>query len=120
MSRVRISSPAPEQPAGITPPLRRGFPVSGAWRVRPACVRHHLGAIIRMNAGVAQLVEPYLAEVDVARSNLVSRSTRNCPDQSQIRAVFVCAPGRAHSLGGGSPLQARQGELLAERQGCSS
>jgi len=29
-----------------------------------------------------------------------------------------CAPGRARSLGGASPLQARQGELLAGRQGC--
>ena len=34
-------------------------------------------------------------------------------------AVFlVCAPGRAHSLGGESPLLTRQGEELAERQGC--
>ena len=33
---------------------------------------------------------------------------------------FFCgAPGRAHLLGGGSPLLARQGEELAERQGCS-
>ena len=31
--------------------------------------------------------------------------------------LFRCAPGRAHSLGGGSPLQTRQGELLAYRQG---
>ncbi len=30
------------------------------------------------------------------------------------------APGRAHPLGGESPLQARQGEQLAERQGCPS
>jgi len=28
-----------------------------------------------------------------------------------------CAPGRAHPLGGASPLQTRQGELLAERTG---
>jgi hypothetical protein len=28
------------------------------------------------------------------------------------------APGRAHPFGGESPLQTRQGELLAERQGC--
>ena len=31
-----------------------------------------------MYAGVAQLVEHYLAKVDVASSNLVSRSNRNC------------------------------------------
>jgi hypothetical protein len=33
---------------------------------------------------------------------------------------FLCAPGRAHSLGGESPLRTRQGESLAERQGCPS
>jgi hypothetical protein len=32
---------------------------------------------------------------------------------------FFGAPGRAHLLGGESPLLARQGEALAERQGCS-
>jgi hypothetical protein len=32
--------------------------------------------------------------------------------------LFYCAPGRAHSLGGESPLLTRQGEELAERQGC--
>ena len=32
------------------------------------------------------------------------------------RAFFNCAPGRAHPLGGASPLHARQGEVLAERQ----
>jgi len=30
--------------------------------------------------------------------------------------VFYGAPGRAHSLGGVSPLHTRQGEVLAERQ----
>src|SRR5579864_2427214 len=32
----------------------------------------------------------------------------------------ICAPGRAHSLGGESPLHTRQGEVLAERQRCPS
>ena len=32
--------------------------------------------------------------------------------------VFVGVPGRAHLLGGESSLLARQGEELAERQGC--
>jgi hypothetical protein len=32
--------------------------------------------------------------------------------------VGIRAPGRAHSLGGVSPLHTRQGEVLAERQGC--
>jgi hypothetical protein len=31
-----------------------------------------------------------------------------------------CAPGRAHSFEGESPLRTRQGESLAERQGCPS
>ena len=35
-------------------------------------------------------------------------------------ALFFCAPGRAHSLGGVSPLHTRQGEVLAEQQGCPS
>ena len=33
-------------------------------------------------------------------------------------AYFFCAAGRAHLLGGESPLLTRQGEELAERQGC--
>src|SRR5487761_691243 len=32
--------------------------------------------------------------------------------------LFFGAPGRAHSLGGESPLHTRQGEVLAEQQGC--
>ena len=35
-----------------------------------------------------------------------------------VLPFFIGAPGRAHSLGGESPLLARQGEELAERQGC--
>jgi hypothetical protein len=31
--------------------------------------------------------------------------------------LFVCAPGRAHSFGGGSPLHTRHGEVLAEGKG---
>ena len=33
-------------------------------------------------------------------------------------ASYPIAPGRAHLLGGESPLHARQGEVLAARQGC--
>ena len=36
----------------------------------------------------------------------------------EIAGFFVGAPGRAHILGGESPLLAQQGEELAERQGC--
>src|SRR5438552_8027415 len=32
--------------------------------------------------------------------------------------LFHCAPGMARVLGGESPLHTRQGEVLAERQGC--
>ena len=32
--------------------------------------------------------------------------------------LFICAPGRARSLEGESPLLTRQGEQLAYRQGC--
>ena len=42
---------------------------------------------------------------------------------SQGHAVvpfFLCAPSRAHLLGGENPLLARQGEQLAGRQGCPS
>jgi hypothetical protein len=35
---------------------------------------------------------------------------------SRPAAPFLCAPGRAHSFGGESPLHTRQGEVLAERQ----
>jgi len=35
-------------------------------------------------------------------------------------AILFGAPGRALSLGGESPLHTRQGEVLAERQGCPS
>ena len=49
-------------------------------------------------------------------SSVAGRS-RDSPRRA--RSFLVGAPGRAHSLGGGSPLLARQGEELAERQGCS-
>ena len=38
--------------------------------------------------------------------------------RAPIGAFFISAPGRAHLLGGESPLLAVQGEELAERQGC--
>jgi len=36
---------------------------------------------------------------------------------SAMTPFLFSAPGRAHPLGGASPLHARQGELLAGRQG---
>jgi hypothetical protein len=41
-------------------------------------------------------------------------------EHSCASALFICAPGRAHRLGGGSSLRTRQGESLAGRQGCPS
>ena len=35
-----------------------------------------------------------------------------------LPVFFYCAPGRAHRLGGASPLLTRQGEELAKQQGC--
>ena len=54
--------------------------------------------------------------IDVAleRAGKASRRQRALP------AHVVGAPGRARTLGGESPLQARQRELLAGRQGCPS
>src|SRR5208337_3120989 len=52
--------------------------------------------------------------------------SKACLKQRQLKkapaplAPFFGAPGRAHPLGGESPLLARQGEQLAERQGCPS
>jgi predicted HicB family RNase H-like nuclease len=45
---------------------------------------------------------------------------RNEKPEKPFSGKFVGAPGMAHPLEGGSPLQARQGELLAGRQGCPS
>ena len=38
--------------------------------------------------------------------------------ESAESPLSLRAPGRAHALGGSSPLHARQGEVLAGRQGC--
>ena len=56
---------------------------------------------------------PYPCWANTERVGLISKKDRS-------NAVFLFgAPGRAHSLGGGSPLLTRQGEELAEQQGCS-
>ena len=46
-----------------------------------------------------------------------SRPLRHCRRANES-SPFLCAPGREHVREGGSPLLARQGEGLAERQGC--
>src|SRR5690554_3998390 len=81
MSPVRIRSPAPTEVSWKSPAGRWGFSlcssVSGliAAAVLCPCGRARTGVIIAgTSAGVAQLVEHYLAKVDVAGSNPVSRS----------------------------------------------
>jgi hypothetical protein len=51
-------------------------------------------------------------------SSILRRSWYRRP--ARVPAFRVCAPGRAHPLGGESPLHGRQGEVLAERQRCPS
>ena len=38
-------------------------------------------------------------------------------DAAKARRPSTCAPGRAHLLGGESPLHTRQGEVLADGKG---
>ena len=52
-----------------------------------------------MYAGVAQLVEHYLAKVDVASSNLVSRSNPNPPIHRGGGFFFVASRGRLAGSG---------------------
>ena len=59
-----------------------------------------------------------------APKGYIDFNTASGPAEWKTRAMMpafcICAPGRAHSLGGESPLHTRQGEVLAERQGCPS
>ncbi len=41
----------------------------------------------------------------------------NSQGLAKSQALFICAPGRAHLLGGVSPLHTRHGEVLAEGKG---
>ena len=43
---------------------------------------------------------------------------KHCNKNPASAGFSFGAPGRAHLLGGGSPLHTRHGEVLAERQGC--
>jgi len=59
--------------------------------------------------------EHFLLDISRGRIDLLKGKYQS---RGRQVVVLVRVPGRAHSLGGGSPLQTRQGELLAERQGC--
>ncbi len=48
-----------------------------------------------------------------------ARDARRTKTHNSVLWVFLCAPGRAHLLGGESPLPTRQGEGLAEGKGVS-
>ena len=69
-------------------------------------------------AGWSSLVARWAHNPKVASSNLAP-ATNIVANADLSRSAFCFgAPGRAHLLGGGSPLRSRQGEPLAERQGC--
>ena len=82
-----------------------------------ACNRSSPGSFYRTpasnEAGVFYCFIPCMAHATGHRQGLFTE--RQLPTKL---AFFIGAPGRAHLLGGGSPLLARQGEELAERQGC--
>src|SRR5437763_3789616 len=54
----------------------------------------------------------------VDRATRAGKQPSAIPPLTEVRG-FLGAPGRAHSLGGESPLHTRQGEVLAARQGRS-
>jgi hypothetical protein len=61
---------------------------------------------------------PFHAD-DRGSNPLGDATEKNSGLRQKPRSVIFGAPGRARSLGDGSSLLARQGEELAERQGCS-
>ena len=73
-------------------------------------------------AQVAQLLRSAVARVDADQGVFFVQSFSDLVGGTIAvrRFLFIGAPGRAHSLGGESPLHTRQGEVLAERQGCPS
>jgi polyribonucleotide nucleotidyltransferase len=60
-----------------------------------------------------------LVKVLSVEGNRIKLSRKAILKEQRAKICFG-APGRAHSLGGASPLHTRQGEVLAERQGCPS
>jgi hypothetical protein len=52
---------------------------------------------------------------DIALCAIVMHASARVP--ANTRSPFFRAPGRAHSLGGESPLHTRQGEVLARGKG---
>src|SRR5271165_2684181 len=76
---------------------------------------HCLGSLAPPRRGCFSIERPILTRFPIIpRKLLLSRARMKIPP------CFFGAPGRAHSLGGESPLHTRQGEVLAEPQGCPS
>jgi len=75
-----------------------------------------------MAAAVSSVDPPHVWRVDMRRLFVVVSEAKPRGLYRSIwqRPRLFCVPGRAHLLGGESPLQARQRELLAGRQGCRS
>jgi hypothetical protein len=63
---------------------------------------------------------PSVRDREVVGSNPIAPINRINKLWLPFGSHFLCAPGRAHSFEGESPLRTRQGESLAERQGCPS
>jgi DNA-directed RNA polymerase sigma subunit (sigma70/sigma32) len=90
-------------------------------------VLSHLRFVIRIARGYLGYGLPLPDLIQEGSVGLMKAVRRFEPDVG-VRLVsfavhwigFFGAPGRAHSLGGESPLRTRQGESLAGRQGCPS
>ena len=113
-----------------TKPLRHnGQPYSGIniimlWQSAIACgYNAPIWMTFRQARELGACVETDLVPIGEGRIVLRDASeARN--DQAEGRGggrlkcpLFLCAPGRAHSLGGESPLHTRHGEVLAEGKG---
>ena len=75
--------------------------------------RHH-----RAGFTVGTLRWGYVSKLGVDKADTAKSRHIIKIENPRLTRVFIGAPGRAHSLGGESPLHARQGEVLAEPQGC--
>ena len=84
----------------------------------------HQAPVTRCTNNIEQEESAHQPAARFSNSDLVCRviwqEHRRGAAQFRLRLFSFGAPGRAHSLGGVSPLHTRQGEVLAEQQGCPS
>src|SRR5262245_46152771 len=98
------AEPASASPTEVTLKQWRGELQEGIGRnVDPTLTR-----------GLTLGAHPNISRQPTANQFIVSAQIPN----REVGDISRRAPGRAHSLGGESPLRARQGESLAGRQGC--